>query len=124
LGLSREVTKAGDSRRPLERATKEGDSPVRNHPSSLNIDNNKRGMSFKGILTSIQNAWKSSGIQNYIKYIDPYQPAKILADKGRYDLGALYFMSWYVALGLLLARPKKKKETETEQKTEESSTHH
>jgi hypothetical protein len=81
-------------------------------------------MSFKGILTSIQNAWKSSGIQNYIKYIDPYQPAKILADKGRYDLGALYFMSWYVALGLLLARPKKKKETETEQKTEESSTHH
>ena len=74
-------------------------------------------MNFKDLLSAAKKTWQASGAGRYVKFLDPYYPAQKLAEKGRYDLGAIYFMSWYVILAAVLMGGGKKKE---EQQPEEA----
>lgn len=72
-------------------------------------------MNIKDLLNAAKTVCANTGVKNYLKYLNPYTPARYFADKGKHEYGALYFMSWYALAGYLIARPKKK----TEEKTEE-----
>ncbi|MNE87520.1 hypothetical protein D3C80_1847270 [compost metagenome] len=42
-------------------------------------------MNIKDLLGATKKIYLNTGIQNYVKYLNPYYPARVLADKGKHE---------------------------------------